>query len=132
MVGSLKGEKGMKYKAWEVIKMLTENPSLVFTNGSYKISLNSNGFVKKDSYAYWNVTVNEVWELVPQTVSFTEARKAAMEGKRPTIVLEGLRYTLFAEKSLRNIGYWLSVNCENGTTHSISTGMIDGLWTVEG
>jgi hypothetical protein len=71
-------------------------------------------------------------KVVPQPVSFMEAREAAIEGKRPTIELCGSKYTLFAEKGMYGeIGYWLKVESENGITYGISTGMIDGMWTIE-
>ena len=73
------------------------------------------------------------WELVvPQPITFTDAVKAAIEGKRPTIVLCGSKYTLFAEKGMYDdIGYLLKVANEYGTKVDVSTGMIDGMWTVE-
>jgi len=141
MALSEEGER--KLKTWEMIKALTENPKLKFKSEDGHIaSIFRTNFQLEyrnhNSNAGGNIRLlteggfkADEWELVPQPVSFTEAVKAAIEGKRPTIVLEGLRYTLIAEKSLRDIGYWLLFNCENGTTHSISTGMIDGLWTIE-
>jgi hypothetical protein len=68
----------------------------------------------------------------PKPVSFMEAVKAAIEGKKPTIVLRGSKYTLFAEKGMYDdIGYWLKVVNEYSEKVDISTGMIDGMWTVE-
>ena len=70
-------------------------------------------------------------EEIPQTVIFSEAVKAAIKGKKPTITLDGDTYTLTAEKSmLSGKGYWLTITY-NGDPAGLSTGMIDGMWTVE-
>jgi hypothetical protein len=137
----VEGER--KLKTWEMIKALTDNPKLKFKSedgfiASTREKILRLKYADRSSGVDGNIRLltegafkADEWELVPQSITFTEAVKAAIEGKRPTIVLEGLKHTLIAEKSLRDIGYWLTVKSENGTAHSISTGMIDGMWTVE-
>jgi hypothetical protein len=134
-----------KLKTWEAIKKLTDNTLLWFRAGSmneypktlyYDNGIKCTQFAKdtkidRDTYNI-NIYPSDEWELVPQPVSFNEARKAAIEGKKPTITLNGARYTLSAERSVSNgLGYWLTVTIEDDTT-SLSTGMIDGMWTIEG
>jgi hypothetical protein len=69
--------------------------------------------------------------LIPQLVPFSEAVKAAIAGKKPTIVLNGDKYTLSAEKSiLSGKGYWLTITYDDDSA-GLSTGMFDGMWTVE-
>jgi len=71
------------------------------------------------------------WELVPQPIPFDEAVKAAIDGKKPTITLGDSRYVLMAIKSpWDDIGYWLRVMYDDDPAE-LSTGMIDGMWTVE-
>jgi hypothetical protein len=70
-------------------------------------------------------------EEIPQPIPFDEAVKAAIDGKKPAITLGGSRYTLTAKRStLSGIGYWLEVTYDDDPAE-LSTGMIDGMWTVE-
>jgi len=87
-----------KYKTWEVIKMLAENPELRFKCDRYIIGSNSYGsivhvkngacldagvFVVLDA----SITSQTGWELIQQPIPFLEAVKAYSEGK--TVYSEG-------------------------------------------
>jgi hypothetical protein len=135
-----KEESKVKYKTWEVVKMLTENHELVFVRpsdgvrtmlgdkihageiiGKYLKQTNGEG-----------IRLSDEWELVPQPITFTEAVKAAIEGKKPNIVLNDIKCELIAEECISNeMGYSLRAVSKSGTKFHISTGMIDGMWTVE-
>jgi hypothetical protein len=72
-----------------------------------------------------------VLEEIKQPIPFPEAVKAAIDGKKPTIELGGSRYVLMAIKSpWDDIGYWLRVMYDDDRAE-LTTGMIDGMWTVE-
>ena len=130
-------------KTWEMIKALTENPKLKFKSKDGYTANVLNSLLKLEHercYSCVNGNIRlldndsynaDEWELVPKPITFTEAVKVAIEGKKPTINLSGARYTLSAQKSvLSEIGYWLSVTYEDDPAE-LSTGMIDGMWTVE-
>jgi hypothetical protein len=95
-----------KYKTWEVIKMLTENPKQKFKNDEqYEMSVcDDNGcmyleYKGKQSLGGVNgnlrIVTNEVgwkpdeWELIQQPVTFMEAVKAYSEGKTIRCKLHG-------------------------------------------
>jgi hypothetical protein len=99
---------------------------------SKEIKLCSSGQMSTGFLAAYISSDTEL-EEIPQPVTFMEAVKAAIEGKHPTIMLDNIKHVMTADKSsYGEIGYWLKVKSENGITYGISTGMIDGMWTVEG
>lgn len=78
-----------KYKTWEMVKAITENPRLKFkgylyidnikTNRPVYVTVNGdNGIVDQLENEF---RIDEEWELVQQSVPFMEAVKAYAEGK---------------------------------------------------
>lgn len=90
-----------KYKTWEAIKMLTENPKLKFklieeeSDALLEASgvLTADGTELRAGYLYYTngtkyprtaigeVSIEDEWELVQQEVPFIEAIKAFSKGK---------------------------------------------------
>lgn len=91
--------------------------------------------VKGDNELFAHVnSVTRLEEILPEPkpVTFKEAVTAAIEGKKPTIELDNIKYVLVAGKSsYPDIGYWLTVRSESGTTFNISTGMMVSKWYVK-
>lgn len=81
-----------KYKTWEVIKMLSENPKLQFkeNDGIYNTYLSTRANTLNNAYLQvdfltqkevnGNIQLNSEWVLVQQPVSFMEAIKALNDG----------------------------------------------------
>jgi len=73
-----------KYKTWEAIKMLTENPKLHFKSQDTTLKIDSiNKDIEKVNRNDINIyiNINDEWELVQQEVPFVEAIKAHKSGK---------------------------------------------------
>lgn len=79
----------MKYKTWEVVKMLTENPELVFVRPSDGVrtmlgdKIHAGEIIGKylKQTDGESIRLSDEWEVVPQPASFMEAVKAYEEGK---------------------------------------------------
>ena len=130
-------------KTWQMIKALTEDPKLKFRSKDGFIASVHDAILRleyRERYSCINGNIRLIahdgfnadeWEIVPQFIPFDEAVKAAIDGKKPTIVLGSSRYTLTAKRStLSGIGYWLEITYDDDPAE-LSTGMIDGMWTVE-
>lgn len=67
-----------EYKTWEVIKMITENRNLQFTDGDVTLGSDDNGIlmllktVFEEESLDDNVDLDSEWELVKQPVTFEE------------------------------------------------------------
>ena len=70
------------YRTWEVIKLLTENEELKFNliNGPHiTISMSDNNYIMLNGSdggkisAVGNISINDLWELEQQPVTFMEA-----------------------------------------------------------
>lgn len=91
-----------KYKTWEAIKMLNENPKLMFQALSFVINKPIEKYLKLDdvdkivkcisSSNLYNefIYADQLWILVSQPVDFMEAVKAYDEGKTIRCELNGL------------------------------------------
>ena len=79
----------MKYKTWEVVKMLTENPELVFVRPSDGVrtmlgdKIHAGEIIGKylKQTDGESIRLSDEWELVPRPASFMAAVKAYSEGK---------------------------------------------------
>jgi hypothetical protein len=117
-----------KYKTWEMVKMLTENPKLVFENdkGYYKVRVDESHAIVLGGGSHMIVSTNEEFVLIQQSVSFMEAVKAYSEGK--TIRCErdgGISYYKATSASDLNI-----LHATNGHTLSCRD-VTHGKWYVE-
>ena len=142
-----------KYKTWEVIKMLTENPTLIFKleNTGYGMAkirkmIIRNGYFHCVSYNHdcdrieyslgqgnfnGNIDISSEWTLVQEPVSFMEAIKAYHEGKtiRCEYVEEEFIYEPTEEKKVsEQIGFIIR-DCDFS---SVCTGeILEGKWYIE-
>jgi hypothetical protein len=76
----------MKYKFWEVIKMLTENNNLQFKTKHFTIKLIGNRlvFIGIDGSEFEGIDADdfcEDYEIIEQPVHYIEALKALEQGK---------------------------------------------------
>lgn len=72
-----------RYKLWEVIKMMSENKSLNFTNGRNTIGADNMSYLKVKESEYSKLSLDEnlkvdseEWQLVQQPVTFMEVMKS--------------------------------------------------------
>jgi hypothetical protein len=138
--GGLKPTCGVSInkRKWEVISTDISIPPIDY-NGKFKTDECWQGAYVRNDLALKCIEDGEIificscnCKLIPQPIPFPEAVKAAIAGKRPTIVLNGHKYTLSAEKSmLHNVGFWIDITSGDSTKRMFATGMLDGMWTVE-
>lgn len=126
-----------KYKTWEMIKMLEENPNLKFkpVDQSYEVKT-----LKGDSgnielvQGNYNSSVflylNYEWTLIQTPVPFLEAVQAYSEGKTIRCEYSDTK-TIFSPEfntSCIGFGMWFATKYEA----TVSTGQIlEGKWYVE-
>ena len=126
-----------KYKTWEVIKMLTENPKLKFEarNDIGTILKNENRGVRfyenGENVQRYGVMIYEEWTLVQESVSFMEAIKAYHEGKPVRCELEG--EINFKDRFKRSVGENSGgYDVENIFGVAIGTReILEGKWFIE-
>ena len=82
----MKGDRKMKYKTWEAIKMLACNDKVQFRDESGYVIVNHYGMIRMrkpdTTETPVDFSLHSEWELVQQPVSFIEAVKAYSEGKK--------------------------------------------------
>lgn len=131
------------YKTWETIKMLTENPNLIFkcvkdaTNdlltNEIEVSANKGGYI--DDIAIHGVTFNikEEWILVQQPVNFMEAIEAYEKGKIVNCQVENkiFKYNPYKANGVKIFGDGgFEITDTNGNTiTTIET--LRGKWFIE-
>jgi hypothetical protein len=81
-----------KYKTWEVIKMLTENPTLRFKTYEDTLFASTGGYIYFERKGYGkdcgagrlegNVYLTEEWELIQQPIPIQEAARLFDEERR--------------------------------------------------
>jgi hypothetical protein len=78
------------YKTWEVIKMLTENPNLIFTSNGDQIAIIENQLMWVASGHLLKLTLdcnmtidtfNKDWKLIQEPITFMKAAEAFNNGK---------------------------------------------------
>ena len=120
----------MKYKTWEVVKMLTENPELVFVRPSDRVrtmlgdKIHAGEIIGKylEQTDGESIRLSDEWELVPQPASFMEAVKAYSEGK--TIQSKQVCFTRIYNPS--GAGWMID---QNGSGPS-SSEILHGTWYI--
>lgn len=130
-----------KYKTWEVIKALAENPKLRFKCNRYTIGANSYGSIVHEKNGECSdmgeflslsagVTSQTGWELIQESVDFLTAVKAYSEGKTIRCEANGSEYIFNGKCHRSKIGQGAWFRSERDTI--LSTEMIlNGTWYVE-
>lgn len=120
----------MKYKTWEAVKMLMENPHIKFQamsmNGRPKIlSIKEcDGIICDQDGGKIFIYPCDEWELVPQPVSFMEAVKAYGEGK-------AIRCDSTVYKSDSGIYASFTSQDSNNGTYLNANEILHGEWFIE-
>ena len=132
------------YKTWEVVKMLTENPKLMFKNERHGgiLEYSKSGqeelvLLKDEEQKDFLITsllkpviksangnINDEWTLIQQPVTFMEAIKAYSEGK--TIVCNSSSFGARTYDPSNNLCKVLD-NSNNALTHNE---ILKGTWTI--
>jgi hypothetical protein len=126
------------YKTWQAIKMLSENPKLVFksNSGLYKpitLELDKGGFIEI-SYLDLRSSIKSdfEWILVQQPVSFIEAVEAYSKGKTIYCEFNSRKYIYEPDVIKKCIVAEEGYVVEDDTESSISTGeILQGKWFIE-
>lgn len=132
-----------KYKTWEVIKMLTENPNLKFQTfcRNYKRIFNCSSYGNFIVTTYrndeeidsslgqgnfnGNISINTEWELLPQEVSFLDAIKAHGYGKTIYCICED---KLIYEPKTKDYNECLEDDCGNAVSPKE---ILKGHWYIQ-
>lgn len=135
-----------KYKTWEVIKMLTENPRLNFSQvDEYGVK---HVLQVQDEFFYYrqddalgnmngNIMITDEWVLLQQPVTFIEAVNAYADGK--TIRLErgnriiGKLIPRKGKSYCTNQDFWVRLygNAEEESRNLSAIEILEGTWYIE-
>lgn len=119
------------YKAWEVVKMLSENPKLRFklvNPDDYIVFVDAYGKIVAYSdcgYASPLFYKDDTWELLQEPMTFVEAIKALKEGKTVRCEIEDDHFARVYKPTVDALVK--DSNGEGLTIHEI----LDGKWYVE-
>lgn len=81
------------YKTWEVIKMLSENPTLKFADEFGRVIENYTGEIKVTFNNEQSIlNIDEKWTLKQEPVSFMEAVEAYKNKRNIYCIVDGCRY----------------------------------------
>lgn len=123
------------YQAWEVVKMLTDNPNLIFQSSESSTVLrqaNDQNMLVNQHGNIALLNLKSTWNLVNEPVSFIEAIKAYNSAKtiKCTWVEDEKEYNTFYNPHGNKTDWGYAVRSEQG--YSIDTGLIlHGKWFIE-
>lgn len=117
-----------KYKTWEVVKMLEENPNLKFKEYRWSGVLERELFSDKKALTMnvmrgdnGKLFTDSEWILIQQDVTFIEAFNSKKRIKPVNVDDKGFQYPI----------YWLGYIVSSNAGNYVGNELINGKWYIE-